>query len=69
MGGNLRAMCSLLGAERPTIPFFRRRGDFLMENDKEKKKEEGKRRGKREKETRKAKGKERMKGRKGKIGT
>lgn len=38
MGGNLRAMCSLLGAERPTIPFFRRRGDFLMENDREKKK-------------------------------
>lgn len=38
MGGNLRAMCSLLGAERPTIPFFRRRGDFLMENEREKKK-------------------------------
>lgn len=54
MDGNLRAMCSLLGAERPTIPFFPngapRRGDFLME------------RGRR-------KGRKKGKGRKGKIGT
>lgn len=41
MGGNLRAMCSLLGAERPTIPFFRRRGDFLMENERKKRRKKG----------------------------
>lgn len=50
MDGNLRAMCSLLGAEPPTIPFFRngarlvrRRGDFLMGRKKGKKKEKGRR--------------------------